>query len=104
MSAKRARLSGDFKAAPDIRQNGPTAGSGYVLRSAGKVKVRNWRSSRNTGIGFRRNPASIEGLNAHGALIDRRRRSLAANFRRVAANRRQFAASRRADETKLRVT
>jgi hypothetical protein len=31
--------SGDFKAAPDIRQNGPTAGGGYVLRKAPKVKM-----------------------------------------------------------------
>jgi hypothetical protein len=31
--------SGDFKAAPDIRQNGPAAGVGYVLRAGPKVKV-----------------------------------------------------------------
>jgi hypothetical protein len=31
--------SGDFKAAPDIRINGPAAGGGYVLRTAPKVKV-----------------------------------------------------------------
>jgi hypothetical protein len=33
--------SGDFKAAPDIRQNGPAASSGYVLRAGPKVKE-NW--------------------------------------------------------------
>jgi hypothetical protein len=32
--------SGDFKAAPDIRQSGPAAGGGYVLRAGPKVKVR----------------------------------------------------------------
>src|SRR6185437_7541150 len=32
--------SGDFEAAPDIRQNGPAAGGGYVLRARPKVKVR----------------------------------------------------------------
>jgi hypothetical protein len=32
--------SGDFKAAPDIRQSGPAAGGGYVLRTGVKVKVR----------------------------------------------------------------
>src|SRR3979411_1002540 len=32
-------VSGDFKAAPDIRQNGPAAGGGYVLRAGPKVKV-----------------------------------------------------------------
>jgi hypothetical protein len=47
VSAKRARLSGEFKAAPDIRQNGPAAGSGYVLRSRGKVKLRNTASPPN---------------------------------------------------------
>src|ERR1700743_3104577 len=31
---------GVFEAAPDIRQNGPTAGGGYVLRTDRKVKVR----------------------------------------------------------------
>jgi hypothetical protein len=31
--------SGDFKAAPDIRQSGPAAGGGYVLRAGPKVKV-----------------------------------------------------------------
>src|SRR5260370_41316198 len=31
--------SGDFKAAPDIRQSGPAAGGGYVLRTGPKVKV-----------------------------------------------------------------
>jgi hypothetical protein len=31
--------SGEFKAAPDIRQNGPAAGGGYVLRAGQKVKV-----------------------------------------------------------------
>jgi hypothetical protein len=31
--------SGDFKAAPDIRQSGPTAGGGYVLRARPKVKA-----------------------------------------------------------------
>jgi hypothetical protein len=34
-------LFGDFKAAPDIRQNGPAAGAGYVLRGTPKVKVGN---------------------------------------------------------------
>src|SRR6266851_3914794 len=29
----------DFKAAPDIRQSGPAAGGGYVLRARPKVKV-----------------------------------------------------------------
>jgi hypothetical protein len=32
--------SGDFNAAPDIRQSGPAAGGGYVLRPGSKVKVR----------------------------------------------------------------
>jgi hypothetical protein len=32
-------VSGDFKAAPDIRQNGPAAGGGYVLRAGRKVKA-----------------------------------------------------------------
>jgi hypothetical protein len=32
--------SGDFKAAPDIRQSGPAAGGGYVLRIRRKVKMR----------------------------------------------------------------
>jgi hypothetical protein len=31
--------SGEFKAAPDIRQNGPAAGGGYVLPAGPKVKV-----------------------------------------------------------------
>src|SRR3979411_730113 len=31
--------SGEFKAAPDIRQSGPAAGGGYVLRAGPKVKV-----------------------------------------------------------------
>jgi hypothetical protein len=31
-------VSGDFKAAPDIRRSGPAAGGGYLLRSAPKVK------------------------------------------------------------------
>jgi hypothetical protein len=31
--------SGEFKAAPDIRQSGPAAGGGYVLREGPKVKV-----------------------------------------------------------------
>jgi hypothetical protein len=31
-------VSGDFKAAPDIRQSGPAAGGGYVLRVGPKVK------------------------------------------------------------------
>src|SRR5450756_2548228 len=41
--------SGDFKAAPDIRQNGPAAGGGYVLRTGPKVKMRGIarRTSRN---------------------------------------------------------
>jgi len=30
---------GIFKAAPDIRINGPAAGGGYVLRNRPKVKV-----------------------------------------------------------------
>jgi hypothetical protein len=38
-------LSGDLKAAPDIRFNGPTAGGRYVLPPRGKVKVRNIASS-----------------------------------------------------------
>src|SRR4030088_965151 len=33
-------VSGDFKAAPDIRQSGPAAGGGYVLRVGLKVKAR----------------------------------------------------------------
>jgi hypothetical protein len=32
--------SGEFKAAPDIRQSGPAAGSGYLLRNPPKVKLR----------------------------------------------------------------
>ena len=32
--------SGDFKAAPDIRVNGPAAGGGYLLPVGQKVKVR----------------------------------------------------------------
>jgi hypothetical protein len=32
-------VSGDFKAAPDIRQNGPATGGWYVLRTGPKVKV-----------------------------------------------------------------
>jgi hypothetical protein len=32
-------LFGDFKAAPDIRHNGPAAGGGYVLRVRAKVKA-----------------------------------------------------------------
>jgi hypothetical protein len=32
-------VRGDFKAAPDIRLSGPTAGSGYVLRARPKVKA-----------------------------------------------------------------
>jgi hypothetical protein len=32
-------VRGDFKAAPDIRQSGPAAGGGYVLRVRLKVKV-----------------------------------------------------------------
>jgi hypothetical protein len=32
-------VSGDFKAAPDIRQSGPAAGGGYVLRTGVKVKA-----------------------------------------------------------------
>jgi hypothetical protein len=35
--------SGEIKAAPDIRQNGPAAGGGYVLRAGPKVKVRGTR-------------------------------------------------------------
>src|ERR1700680_412328 len=53
--------SGEFKAAPDIRQNGPTASGGYVLRARIKVKVpgtegrgsvrsgRNW-TGKNQGV------------------------------------------------------
>jgi hypothetical protein len=37
--------SGKFKAAPDIRQSGPAAGGGYVLRAGLKVKVQWCRSS-----------------------------------------------------------
>jgi len=33
-------LLGEFKAAPDIRQNGPAAGGGYVLPAGPKVKER----------------------------------------------------------------
>jgi len=47
-------VSGDFKAAPDIRQSGPAAGGGYVLRAGLKVKeFRGCRSSqlRNGPIG-----------------------------------------------------
>src|SRR5450756_358978 len=40
--------SGDFKAAPDIRQNGPAASSSYVLRAGPKVKV-SW--NRDIGVG-----------------------------------------------------
>jgi hypothetical protein len=32
-------VSGEFKAAPDIRQSGPTAGGGCVLRARPKVKA-----------------------------------------------------------------
>jgi hypothetical protein len=39
--------SGDFKAAPDIRQNGPAAGGGYVLRTRPKVKVSGIRRGEN---------------------------------------------------------
>jgi hypothetical protein len=44
---------GIFKAAPDIRINGPAAGGGYVLRTGSKVKVR--RERRAPG-----DPAGIE--------------------------------------------
>jgi hypothetical protein len=40
---------GIFKAAPDIRINGPAAGGGYVLRNRPKVKVR--RNNRLEGAG-----------------------------------------------------
>jgi hypothetical protein len=52
MSAKRARLSGEFQSRAGYPQNGPAAGSGYVLRSGDKVKARNQRQNRNIGIGF----------------------------------------------------
>jgi hypothetical protein len=40
MSAKRARLSGEFQSRAGYPKNGPAAGSGYVLRSQRKVKAR----------------------------------------------------------------
>jgi hypothetical protein len=33
-------MSGEFKAAPDIRKNGPAAGGGYVPPAVPKVKER----------------------------------------------------------------
>jgi hypothetical protein len=39
MSRQAGSMFGEFKAAPEIRQNGPTAGAGYVLRVRPKVKV-----------------------------------------------------------------
>src|SRR5947209_9770159 len=39
-------VRGIFKAAPDIRQNGPTAGAGYVLRGTPKVKTGNRPAAR----------------------------------------------------------
>jgi hypothetical protein len=43
--------SGDFKAAPDIRQNGPAAGGGYVLRVGAKVKAGESPAARRIQIG-----------------------------------------------------
>jgi hypothetical protein len=40
MSAKRARLSGEFQSRAGYPKNGPAAGSGYVLWSRDKVKER----------------------------------------------------------------
>jgi hypothetical protein len=45
-------VRGNSKAAPDIRQSGPAAGSGYVLRGRHKVKARDRRQNRNTSVGF----------------------------------------------------
>jgi hypothetical protein len=39
MSRQAGSMFGELKAAPDIRQNGPAAGGGYVLRVRPKVKV-----------------------------------------------------------------
>jgi hypothetical protein len=39
MRANWLDCSGEFKAAPDIRQSGPAAGGGYVLRKDQKVKA-----------------------------------------------------------------
>jgi hypothetical protein len=88
MSAKRARLSGEFKAAPDIRQNGPAAGSGYVLWSPAKVKARIGGKTEIAGSDRQQNPRRLKGLTR----MARPRASLAANFRHVAANRRRVAA------------
>jgi hypothetical protein len=42
-------VSGEFKAAPDIRQSGPAAGGRYVLRARPKVKAgRNRRRTQGT--------------------------------------------------------
>src|ERR1700674_3334433 len=50
--------SGDFKAAPDIRQSGPAAGGGYVLRAGPKVKVGGDRLFERAAIGW----TKIKGL------------------------------------------
>src|SRR5215210_3033257 len=39
MSRQAGSIVWEFKAAPDIRQSGPAAGGGYVLRAALKVKT-----------------------------------------------------------------
>jgi hypothetical protein len=50
-----------FKAAPDIRINGPAAGGGYVLRTASKVKV----------AGNRRAPGDSRPVSNHEAVSRR---------------------------------
>jgi hypothetical protein len=47
-------------------KNGPAAGSGYVLWSEGKVKVRRLRQNQDARTGPRGKSASVEGLEAHG--------------------------------------
>src|ERR1700761_6805540 len=66
MRANRLDCSGDFGAAPDIRQNGPAAGGGYVLRVRPKVKV--WGNPRRSPANGRpeRSACGISGLNWQG--------------------------------------
>src|SRR5882724_6074132 len=63
--------SGEIKAAPDIRQSGPAAGGGYVLRRAPKVKVPGTGETRTPSngpgpdrseFGHGRGPAGLETL------------------------------------------